>query len=386
MNDPMRFAVIGCGVLARGKHIAHIAASDHMVLHTCCDLSDEALTICRDEHQPLHTSKDFRETIANPQVQAIVLATTESLRKPAIQAAADAGKPIYVEKPMAPTLQEAYEIQKIVNDSGIPFCVGHNRRSSPAMLEARAIFRDHMQNPKPCPWRFQREADLPDLLDDDAASMSVRINDDWRSWKGFVFDPELSLEGPMLFEMTHFTDLCNWFMDAQPTQVTALDSGMLNNGVVIRYANNEIATILMCGNGSFGYPKELYEVMGAGGFIAIDHMLEVRTAGIEGAPACKTYPMLADRHPHIGQEGGLPGYMAKKRAACAEAAQQGDANLIFTAEPDKGHAHALDRFIDEINGVGPKVCSVDEALLATRVAFAAIQSAKQHRAVDMKNI
>jgi predicted dehydrogenase len=386
MNDPMRFAVIGCGVLARSKHIAHIAASDRMILHTCCDLSDEALKICSDEFQPLHLSKDFRETIANPEVDALVLATTESLRKPAIQAAADAGKPIYVEKPMAPTLGEAYEIQKIVKDSGIPFCVGHNRRSSPAMIEAHAIFRQHIEDPKPCPWRYQRETDLPELADDDAASMTVRINDDWRSWKGFVFDPELSLEGPMLFEMTHFTDLCNWFMDSPPIEVSAMDTGMLNHGVIIRYANHEIATIMMTGNGSFGYPKELYELMGAGGFIAIDHMLEVRTVGIEGAPARKIYPMLTDRHPDAGKEGGLSGYLAKKQVACAEAVEQGDTNLIFTAEPDKGHAHALDRFIDEIHGNGPKVCSVDEALLATRVAFAAIQSAKQHCMINMKDV
>ena len=43
---------------------------------------------------------------------------------------------------------------------GIPFCVGHNRRSSPAMLDAHRIFRQHMTHPKTCPWRWRREGDL----------------------------------------------------------------------------------------------------------------------------------------------------------------------------------------------------------------------------------
>jgi hypothetical protein len=64
-------------------------------------------------------------------------------------------------------------------------------------------------------------------------------------------------------------------------------------------------------------------------------MLEVRTAGIPGSPAIKTFPMLNDRHPGIGTAGGVHGWLEKKRAACEEAEQ--DPLRQFTAEPDKGH-------------------------------------------------
>ena len=133
-------------------------------------------------------------------------------------------------------------------------------------------------------------------------------------------------------------------------------------------------------------PKELYEIFGQSGAVILEHMLEVRTAGIEGAPAKIIYPMLADRHPQIGLEGGLSGYLAKKQAALAEARAAADPSLIFTAEPDKGHAHALDHFIDEINGDGPQICGVDDAVLAIRVAFAAIKSAADQRVVRMEEI
>lgn len=385
MDAPMNFAVIGCGMLARSQHIPNIAASKKTVLHTCCDLDDKALDECKKVHGALHVTKDYIAAINDPEVQAICIATTEKMRLPLIEAAAQAGKPVYCEKPLARSLEEIYKIQKVVHDSGIPFCVGHNRRCSPAMIDAHRIFRSHMENPLPCPWRFDREgATRPEIKGNGTAGMSVRINDDWFSWKLWVFDRQQAPHGPMLFEMTHFTDLCNWFLAARPTEVAAMETGMLNHGIIIKYETGEIATLSMCANGTFGYPKELYEMFGNGGAVVVDHMVEVRTAGVADAPAKKTYPLLKDKHPSVGAEGGISGWLAKKLAACQEAAATGDQMKQFTAEPDKGHAHAIDMFVDEIRGIGPVVCGVDSAVSATQVAFAAIKSAHENRMVKIE--
>lgn len=385
-EGPVRFAVVGCGMLARSQHIPNIARSGRAVLHTCCDLSQESLEACR-PFSPKRLTQDYHAAIADREVQAICLATTEKLRLPVIEAAARAGKPIYVEKPLAREMPEIREIQRIVNESKIPFCVGHNRRCSPAMIDAHRIFRSHMEHPKPCPWRWQRESTgVPQLEQDGVPSFVARINDDWHSWKNWVFDPTQAPHGPMLFEMTHFTDLCNWFLADEPVEVSAIETGMLNSAIIIRYRSGSLATITMCANGTFGYPKELYEAIGNGAVVAIDHMVEVRTAGIVDAPVRMAYPMLNDRHPDIGRQGGLLGWLEKKRVACEEAAATGDPMKQFTAEPDKGHAHALDRFIDEMTGKGPVVCGVDDAVLATRVAFAAIKSAKERRFVALEEV
>ena len=37
MTSPVNFAVIGCGLIARGQHIPNIVRSEKAVLHTCCD-------------------------------------------------------------------------------------------------------------------------------------------------------------------------------------------------------------------------------------------------------------------------------------------------------------------------------------------------------------
>lgn len=383
-KNKLNFAVIGCGSLARAKHIPNLARSSKALLHTCCDLSEAALEKCRQQWGVRHTTREYKAAINDPAVDAICLATTEKLRLPIIAEAARSGKPVYVEKPLAQTMSEAREIQNIVKQSKIPFCIGHNRRCAPAAIEAHRIFRAHMANPRPCPWRWTREVPArPGLTEDGTAAMNVRINDDWYSWKAWAFD---KTHGPLLFEFTHYFDLCNWFLAAEPAEVMAMENGLLTNAVIVRYQTGEIAALLNCANGTFGYPKELYEIMGQGGVVVLDHLLELRTAGIEGAAARQVFPMIGDRHPHLGVEGGLSGWLAKKNAACREAAAKGDPLLQFTAEPDKGHARAIDAFVDEISGTGPPVCGIDDAILATRIAFAAIKSSAEKRIVKIEEI
>jgi len=384
---PINVAVIGCGALAQQMHIPNVLNSSRMVLHTCCDLNSNSLAECEQKFHPLHITSDYEATIHDPEVDLIVLATTEKFRLEPIRLAAAAGKPMYVEKPIATSLQVTYEIQQIVNDSGIPFCVGHNRRSSPAMIDANRIFRAHMENPIPCVWRWNREQDLRVAQPEDGvASMSVRINDDWYSWKAWVFDPTQAPHGPMLFEMTHFTDMCNWMLGSQPVAVTAVETGMLNHAIIIRYAGGELATLNMTGNGTFGYPKELFEMMGNGALVAVDHMVEVRTAGIADASTKIPYPLINDRFPDVGTKGGISGFYAKQRAACEQASSERDSTLVIHGNPNKGHAAQLERFVDQIQGVGPVVCSIDDAVLATRVAFAAIRSAHEKRTVGLEEV
>ena len=73
-------------------------------------------------------------------------------------------------------------------------------------------------------------------------------------------------------------------------------------------------------------------------------------------------------------------------AACARAASSGDPLQQFTVEPDKGHFGAIDAFIDQVLGQGPEFCGVADAVSATRIAFAAIQSAHENRVVQLAEV
>lgn len=385
---PLNFAVIGCGMLARHMHLPNLTALNEASLHTCCDLDENNLQACREFH-PKKTTRDFCEAVADTEVDAILVATTETFRVPIVEAAARAGKPVYSEKPLADTIENALSIQRIVKSSGIPFCVGHNRRSSPAMKEAREIFSAHLLDENPCPWRFERPGwETMEVGAGSAAPVvAIRINDDWKSWKAVHLQNDLNRKaGLLLSEGTHFTDLANWFIGAAPVRVVCSGEGVLSHAIIIHYENGGMATITMAGAGTLGYPKELLEAMGNGGMVACDHMLEVRTAGVASAPAVKRYPMLNDRHSQIGQEGGLHGWLAKKRAACEEAALARDTLLQFAAEPDKGHRHMLVEFLREIRQERGPVCSVADAVMATRVCLAAAKSYFEQRTVFLTEI
>ncbi len=385
-SNPVRFAVVGCGQLAQSQHLPNIVRSPRMVLHACCDISDENLEACR-KFDPVSTSRDYLEVMKDPGVDAVCVATTETLRLPVIRAAVDAGRPIFVEKPMAASLEEAVAIRDLVVGAGIPFCVGHNRRCAPAMAEAHRIFRAHMTSPQPCPWRWDREgANRPERAEDGVASMNVSINDDWYSWKGYAFNRDTHGHGPMVWEMTHFVDLCNWLLASKPERVVAQESSHLNAGVVVRYATGEIATISMCANGSFGYPKESYVAMGHGGVVANHHMVEVTTAGIEDAPPTVAFPLLNDPYDGQVQEDGLRGWFAKRALACRDAEAHGDGARVMVSEPDKGHERMLEAFVDEIRGERGPVCGVEDALSATRVCLAALKSAREERFVQVDEV
>jgi len=126
-------------------------------------------------------------------------------------------------------------------------------------------------------------------------------------------------------------------------------------------------------------------MFGWSGAVIVDHMLEVRTAGIAGAPARKVYPMVRDRRADLGTELGVSGCLAKRSAAFQEVLDTGDKSLMFCADADKGHAAALVRFAEQVRG-GPEVCPVDAAVDATLVAFAAVRSARENRPVTIQEV
>jgi predicted dehydrogenase len=381
----INFAVIGAGLLARATHIPHLLGMEDACLYACCDLDDQALQECARLAPGIKLSKDFHAVIHDPAVDALVVATTEKFRLPIIEEIARAKKPAYCEKPLAQNLDEALRIQLLVQKAGIPFCVGHNRRCSPAMVDAQRIFSSHMKDPKPCPWRYRREGIERVSLgqEDGMAALAIIINDDWQSWKAVHLQGQNAEIGLLLSENTHFVDIACWFLQAEPTEVTTTFTGVLNHQVSIKFEGGHLASIMSCANGSFGYPKEFYQAMGRGGVVVVDHMLEVRTSGIEGAPLIQTYPMLRDRHPQIGMENGLHGWLKKKEAACREAADSSRPLDQFTAEPDKGHARMLGEFVREIRGKRSPVSPVEHAVRAVRVCLAAVKSKHENRSVSM---
>jgi predicted dehydrogenase len=75
---------------------------------------------------------DMHALLEDPAVQAVYVATPNHLHRPAVEAAAAAGKPVLCEKPMATTLAEAEAMAAVVRRAGIPYGTAFDQRHHPA--------------------------------------------------------------------------------------------------------------------------------------------------------------------------------------------------------------------------------------------------------------
>jgi len=369
MEKPLNVGVVGCGMLAAGTHIPNIARNPHLQLHWLCDVNEPHIRQLAEQYGATHLTTDYRHVLDDPAVDFVVLATTHSLRAEFIEAAARSGKPVLVEKPMASSPQEVGRILKAVRESGIPFCVGHNRRSAPAVRDACEILARHRADPKIVPWRLDRNSHLrPRLPEEGQTMVLLRINDDVLTWKPWAFE-----EGVMLAEMTHFIDLANLFIAREPRRIFAMGSTRMNFSILIEYDDGSLATIACSAEGTLDYPKELIEITHRGAMIAIDHLMEIRVSGIEGEPFRRTYPTL-DPHAQSDRQ-GIEAFYDYAHQTIAERLRTGNPEL-FIGFPNKGHYDHLDQFARCVRGEAPSPCDALEGAKATMMTLKAIESAR----------
>jgi predicted dehydrogenase len=83
----------------------------------------------------LAVTNDYNQVLANKEVQAIVLATPHSMHREQIVNAAQAGKHVYVEKPITLSRADAEEATAAMADRDLALGIGFNRRFAPAYQE-----------------------------------------------------------------------------------------------------------------------------------------------------------------------------------------------------------------------------------------------------------
>ena len=82
---------------------------------------------------------DYRELLADQQVDAVVVATPHHLHTKIVLDAAQAGKHILLEKPIAPNLEEVDQILQAVNEHGVTFMPGHTNHFVPNYQYAKKL-------------------------------------------------------------------------------------------------------------------------------------------------------------------------------------------------------------------------------------------------------
>jgi predicted dehydrogenase len=140
-SSVLRVGVIGCGAIAQMMHLPTLAErSDLFAIAGLADIDRAALDGVAARYHVASTTTDYRGLLARRDVDA-VLVLASGTHMPFVQAALEAGKHIFVEKPLGFSLRETEELAAAVHASGLVVQIGYHKRFDPAYRRAREIVR-----------------------------------------------------------------------------------------------------------------------------------------------------------------------------------------------------------------------------------------------------
>ncbi len=256
-------AVIGAGAFAQAFHLPNLQRIEGCHLEAVAARTGSSAKQTGERFGARYCTTDLDAILADPKVHAVVIATRHNLHASQALAALDAGKHVFVEKPMALTVADCEAICTKAADKGLLVSVGFNRVFSPHARAAKAVL-SKVPGPKQVLYR---------------CNAGPRAADHWS------LDPEVG-GGRILGEAVHFVDFCCWLLEAEPVSIVAQAAGNAPDRndltTLMRFPSGSLATIIYCTSGSPNSGKERIEVYGGGGSISIDDFRGVRFDGLPG--------------------------------------------------------------------------------------------------------
>ena len=252
---------------------------------------------------------DTNALLEDPSIDAVFIVTRHSAHADLTCRALEAGKAVFVEKPLALTPEELDRILVTVDATGNDrVMVGFNRRFAPLLVAMRERFK---RSSEPTIARYLVNAG--------------RLAAD--SWYG-----DSQLEGSRFVgEGGHFVDTMSWWIGSDPVEVMAMAGGGPDEAQVsLRYGDGSLATITYLTNAHRRFPKETFEASSGGRTARLDNF---RRATVWSGSRTRVRRQLGS--------------------------------------PDKGQGAEIKAFIDSVRTGGPMPISLDSLTATTRATFAA---------------
>ncbi|MFF6875886.1 MULTISPECIES: Gfo/Idh/MocA family oxidoreductase [unclassified Streptomyces] len=190
MVDTLGVAVVGFGWMGRVHTQAYARVRHH---YPRLPLVPELVTVAEEvpgraeeaaaQFGFASTARDWREVAADPRVKAVSITAPNFLHREIGVAMAEAGKHIWIEKPVGLSAEDARAVADAVATAGVQGTVGFNYRNAPAVEAARELiasgeigtvthvrvrlFSDYAAHPESAlTWRYERERGGSGVLGD----------------------------------------------------------------------------------------------------------------------------------------------------------------------------------------------------------------------------
>ena len=209
------------------------------------------------------TTTDTDGMIADPEINTLAIVTRHNSHARFVSKALGSGKNVFVEKPLALTLEELSEVESVYNSLEIKpkLMVGFNRRFSPQVQKMKALL-----SPVKEPKSF--------MMTMNAGAIPA---DHWTQ------DNEVG-GGRIIGEACHFIDLMRYLAGCEIVSVQCRRMGNVDGvditedkaAILLGFADGSFGTINYLANGAASFPKERVEVFAAGRVLQLDNFRKLK--------------------------------------------------------------------------------------------------------------
>lgn len=374
------FGLIGTGGIAQSQHLPNLRRAPHVTLKTICDVREDVLGQMQRKYAVPHATTDYHALLADPEIQAVVVATREDRQAPLTIEALRAGKHVYVEKPLAETSEACAQVAQAQRETGRFVAVGFNRRFAPAYRKAKEIV----------------------TAEGGAWNIHYRISDEYWRW-GKNYPPGVRV----VHEVCHIFDLLRWLTGSEVSSVYCVASRPDDETIVLTFRSGCVASIMSSGYATMDLPKERLEVITQRGAVTVEDFVELRTFGFAHREpvlrfAGHTHPDHEFTHKYLFAAEGAAALYALRRMGWSLRSQAQNASPGEPSSPDaaetrrylnetgplwnymmnKGWLEALDHFAQRIlDSEPPENAGAEDGLRASLLCHAAIESRDNNRVV-----
>jgi len=278
-HGAVRLGMIGAGNYAKSMLLPHLRAAPGVSLEGICTTRGANAESLARRYGFRTATTDAAQLIHDPEINALLVATRHDSHARYTLEGLQAGKHVYVEKPLALTEEQLRPIADAIGSRGAggpTLWVGHNRRFSPLSTRALAHFEGIGVRQVAC---TVRAAGVP--------------ADSWYQ------DPAEG--GGILFgDVCHFIDLAIFFAASLPVEVhafTTADPGHRQESwaIQLRFASGGIGVVhYVCGS-QRGLVRETIDVLGGGRSARIAGFRQLELRGGAGGGTRKLQPDLGQK-------------------------------------------------------------------------------------------